>query len=352
MKPRQTIIALLLSVHGIMMAQVSAPAKVSKTYHVSKPGTLVEMMTEEEANQITHLTLQGRLNAIDFRHLRDEFKSLQVLDISTASIATYTGKAGTSPNNFYVYPANCIPAYAFCRQEKDGSYTGKASLRHIILSDKTRNIEDAAFKGCENLRICQVRRKEAPNLLPQALADSLTAVFIPLGCSDEYRRKKNWETFAFIEGEPLEVRVQIGKMGSLADELISQGIQPKEVNFLTVEGKLDENDFMLIRNMMPNLVSIDLTRCNATDIPEYTFTQKKYLLHIRFPHTLKRIGQRAFSGCTRLSGTLELPAEVTAIEYGAFMGCNNLRRVVATGNKITTLGDNLFGNEANKLEYP
>ena len=87
-------------------------------------------------------------------------------------------------------------------------------------------------------------------------------------------------------------------------------------------------------------------------IPEYTFTQKKYLLRIQLPKGLKSIGQRAFSGCGRLCGTLELPAGVTAIEYGAFMGCDNLRYVVATGNKITTLGDSLFGEDGrNKLIY-
>jgi len=50
--------------------------------------------------------------------------------------------------------------------------------------------------------------------------------------------------------------------------------------------------------------------------------------------------------------TLELPASVTAIEFGAFMGCDNLRYVLATGNKITTLGDNLFGEGVpSKLVY-
>ena len=61
---------------------LNASAQKSKTYYVAKPGTLVELMTEAEANQITHLTLQGKLNATDFRHLRDEFKSLELLDIS------------------------------------------------------------------------------------------------------------------------------------------------------------------------------------------------------------------------------------------------------------------------------
>jgi hypothetical protein len=52
-----------------------------------------------------------------------------------------------------------------------------------------------------------------------------------------------------------------------------------------------------------------------------------------------------------LCGTLVLPASVTAIEYGAFMGCDNLRYVLATGNKITTLGDNLFGESQGKIIY-
>ncbi len=64
------------------------------------------------------------------------------------------------------------------------------------------------------------------------------------------------------------------------------------------------------------------------------------------------IGQRVFSNCGRLCGTVELPASVTAIEFGVFMGCDNLRHVVSTGNKITTLGDNLFGDGVeNKLIY-
>lgn len=333
---------------GIML---NASAQTYKRYTVPKAGTLVELLTEEEAGEITHLTLQGKLNAIDFRHLRDEFKKLQVLDISTASISAYAGKNGTHPDRFYIYPANCIPSYAFCKKINDSTFVGKTSLTQVILSDKTKNIEDAAFKGCTQLKACQIRKKTPPNLLSDALADSVTAIFVPLGSSDAYRRGKRWETFAFIEGEPVGAVVQIATMGSLASELIRAGIQPKDVNFLTVEGKMDEADFTLIRNYMPNLVNVDLSKCNATVIPDYTFTQKKYLLHITLPHGLKSIGQRAFSGCGRLCGTLELPPSVTAIEYGAFMGCDNLRHVLATGNKITTLGENLFGDGADKLQY-
>lgn len=324
---------------------------VNKRYFVSKAGTLISLMTEEEANSITHLTLSGKINAEDFRHLRDEFPNLEVLDISTAEIKMYTGKAGTHPDKVYVYMPNLVPAYAFCRME-NGQAKGKLSLRKIVLSEKIKNIEDAAFKGCNNLAICQIKKKTPPNLLPEALADSITAIFVPLGSSDEYRLKNNWKSFAFIEGEPQEVSLQVGALTTLESEIQKTGLQPKDINFLTIEGKLDNNDFKLIRDYMPNLVAVDISKTNAVSIPDFTFAQKKYLLRIRLPHGLKVIGQRVFSNCGRLCGTVELPASVTAIEFGAFMGCDNLRHVVAKGDKITTLGDNLFGEGvANKLIY-
>ena len=324
MKIRQLLISFLLAA-----STLGATAQVSKTYYVSKPGTLISMMTEEEANSITHLTLTGKLNAEDFRHLRDEFPSLKVLDISNAEIKMYSGKAGTYPNGkFYIYMANFVPAYAFSNVV-NGVTKGKQTLEKVILSEKIKNIEDAAFKGCDNLKICQIRKKTAPNLLPEALAH-----------------------FAFIEGEPLETTIQVGAMGKLEDEIMKAGLQPRDINFLTIEGKLDNADFKLIRDYMPNLVSLDISKTNATTIPDFTFAQKKYLLKIKLPHNLKTIGQRVFSNCGRLAGTLELPASVTAIEFGAFMGCDNLRYVLATGDKITTLGDELFGNGVpSKLIY-
>lgn len=345
---KRTRILLLIACCAIQI--FTAMAQPMKTFYVPKPGTLVELLTEEEANQITHLRLQGKINAIDFRHLRDEFTSLRVLDLSGASISLYAGKGGTHPDKYYVYRANCIPAFAFCRRTNDSIFEGKSTLEHVVLSDKIHSIEDAAFKGCNRLAILQIRKKSAPNLMKEALADSITAVFIPLGSGDSYRTKPQWGTFAFVEGEPRGITLELTENQSLSSEIVNRGLQPKEVNFLTIKGKLDAFDFKLIRDYMPNLVSIDMEESDATAIPEYTFTQKKYMLRIKLPKGLKSIGQRAFSGCSRLCGTIELPAGVTTIEFGAFMGCENLRHVVAHG-QITTLGDNLFGEEGNKLIY-
>ena len=81
----QSILSIVVGL-GITLT-VSAQQK--KTYYVPKAGTLTELIKENEANEITYLTLQGKLNAIDFRYLRDGFSKLTVLDISNASISMY-----------------------------------------------------------------------------------------------------------------------------------------------------------------------------------------------------------------------------------------------------------------------
>lgn len=330
------------------LASMAQPAKsVSKQVFVDNPGTLISQFTLEEANNITHLIITGKINAIDFKHLRDEFGKLEILDLSNADIRMYSGKAGTYPDGFYMYLPNFIPAYAFCTSAVGAKAKGKLSLREVILSEKTVNIEDCAFKGCENLLICKINKKKAPNLLPEGLSDSTSVVFIPVGCTDTYRRKDRWADFDFVEGDPKFATLKIGEKESLQLAVQRAELQPQEINFLTIEGKLDAEDFALIRDYMPNLVTVDISKTNATSIPDFTFTQKKYLFRITLPHALRSIGQRVFSNCTKLSGTLILPPTVTSIEYGAFMGCNKLNQVVATGNRISTVGENLFGEKTN-----
>lgn len=346
MKTKHLIIAALILL--INLGRIHA--QTHKTIYVDKAGTLISQLTKEEADQITNLTITGKINATDFKYLRDDFPKLEVLDISNIDIRLYSGKSGTYPDKFYIYPPNCIPAYAFCRME-NGIAIGKPTLKRVILSNNTRNIEDNAFKGCDHLYICQINKKTAPNLLENALTDSVTAIFIPLGSKDGYRLKKRWENFVFIEGEPVETKIQISMQSSLQTEVQELGLHPKDINFLTIEGKLDAEDLKLITDYMPNLVSVDLSKTNATALSDFSFAQKKYLLRIQLPKGLKAIGQRAFSGCGRLSGTLILPAGVTSIDYGAFMGCDNLQRVIVTGNKLTTIGDQLFGDSESKLYY-
>lgn len=113
--------------------------EVKKTYFVSKPGTLISMMTEEEANQVTHLTLTGKINAVT--------SSICAMNSKIAS-ARYSeckyqyvfGKEGTYPDKFYIYMPNFVPAYAFCKME-NGIAKGKPTLKKWFFRKKSRTLK-------------------------------------------------------------------------------------------------------------------------------------------------------------------------------------------------------------------
>ncbi len=319
-------------------------------FNVSKAGQLKAEMTEEEAQTTTHLTVTGKINAKDFRLMRDSMPELSVLDLSTVNIAAMTGKGGTTDETFFVYVSKCVPEYAFCKK-KGESLEGKNTLREVWLPANLFNIEKYAFHDCRNLSVLVLRKKTPPNLFPEALNDSVTAIFVPLGCRDSYRNHKAWEPFNIMEGTPVRATVQINTPGTLGDELLKTGNQPSDIHYLTVTGTLDEADFKLIRDFMPKLVSINLAAVTASALPDYTFSQKRHLMEIILPQTLKTIGVRAFSGCVRLGGTLVLPPHINAIGEGAFLDCSRLKAVLATGRELTVIGGDLFRNEKNKLIY-
>jgi hypothetical protein len=72
-------------------------AQVIKTVNVTNAGALLNAMTVTELKTVTNLTVTGTIDARDFVTMRDSMPALAVLDISNASIASYTGNAGTLP---------------------------------------------------------------------------------------------------------------------------------------------------------------------------------------------------------------------------------------------------------------
>lgn len=332
---------------------INAQSDQTYIYKVEKAGQLQAEMTRSEAHSIRNLTLSGNLNARDFQLMRDSMDCLAILDLKDVSIKGMTGRGGTSPGGFNLYTPRTIPEYAFCKKDdtKDAPLQGKRSLREVWLPENLTTIDRYAFYGCRNLRLLVCTRKEAPNLFPDALNDSLTVVFVPVGCRDTYKNKDRWGGFNILEGTPIRISIEVSTPGTLSDEILRLGHQPSEINYLTVSGTLDNNDLKIIRDFMPKLVSIDLTRTTLTRIPDYTFSQKKFLTEVLFPPTLQSIGERAFSGCIRLGQDLILPPELNSIGEGAFLDCHRLQRVLVTGNKLSVIGKDLFRNDQNKLIY-
>lgn len=106
---------------------------------------------------------------------------------------------------------------------------------------------------------------------------------------------------------------------------------------LTVNGTLDARDFKFITDEMLNLRALDLT--NAT-IVAYNSTDKDNILPGEYHFKENTLPYCALMGLVRLQ-TVNLPANLTAIDYGAFAGCYGLTAITFPAS-LTTIGDDAF----------
>lgn len=131
----------------VFISIYASSQNVSKSLNVSNSGTLSSLLTADEKNTITHLSLTGNIDARDFTCMRDEIILLSEIDISAATIAAYNGQGGTYSSRTN-YPANQIPEYAFSNSTTS---KGKQSLIHILLPANLTSIDNYAFFNCTGL---------------------------------------------------------------------------------------------------------------------------------------------------------------------------------------------------------
>ena len=96
-----------------------------------------------------------------------------------------------------------------------------------------------------------------------------------------------------------------------------------DVYSLTVNGTLDARDFLFINDELVHLRILDLT--NAT-IVAYNSTPSDGMLPGAYIYANNTLPYCAFAGMVKLQ-TVNLPANLTAIDYGAFAGCKALTAI-------------------------
>ncbi|MBS2213887.1 leucine-rich repeat domain-containing protein [Carboxylicivirga mesophila] len=120
-------------------------AKIELTIDVTQEGTLSSLLTTENKNTVTDLTVNGFIDARDFKTLRDELPVLQYLDLSNTTIMQYQGTQGTYSDGSYNYKNNFVPLHSFYTAE------GNNQLTTIVLPANSTKLGVAAFKNCRAL---------------------------------------------------------------------------------------------------------------------------------------------------------------------------------------------------------
>ncbi|MFZ4725678.1 MAG: leucine-rich repeat domain-containing protein [Paludibacter sp.] len=279
----------------------------SKTISLPTAGKLSSLLTADEKSSITNLTITGKIDARDFKCMRDEMSVLSVLDISADTIQAFTGSGGTDPY-FDVYPANEIPRYSF---SNPNTMTGKNSLTSIKLPSTITSIGEAAFYKCSGW---------TGNLI---IPDLVTSI----GNS------------AFADCRGLNGNLTIGKNvisignGAFRDcnSLSGSLIIPSTVSTIG-DGAFSGCSEFTGHLSVPNLV---------TSVGNSAFETCNKLTGLTLGSALTTIGSYAFQSCTGLIGNLIIPNSVTIIKDNGFSNCSGLTGLTL-GNGLVTLGENAF----------
>jgi len=211
---------------------------------------------------------------------------------------------------------------------------------------------------------------------------------VPAGSKVAYQNSAQWKDFkCIIEGDYSTTKTINLSAGHLLSELTSTEFYT--INNLTLTGKIDARDFVVLRDSMYNLSVLDLsgveivaytgtdgpagstlTTYNANKIPQnafYNYNPYKVkpsltsitlpssitsignesfsgsgLTSITLPPSISTIGYRSFSNCRKLT-SINIPSSVTSIPYGAFEYCTGLNSI-SIPSSITSIAGYAFSS--------
>ena len=133
------------------------------------------------------------------------------------------------------------------------------------------------------------------------------------------------------------VEVELAAAGTLGYEVLyTPGVDVlTDVEFLKVKGKMNASDWTDIKNMT-NLLALDLSEADITELPNQVFDGKSPLSSVILPEGLKTIGEYAFRGTDIRN--MKIPSTVTTIGRAAFAGTPLTYLTFANNSQINTIG--------------
>ena len=159
------------------------------------------------------------------------------------------------------------------------------------------------------------------------------------------------------------VTVNVTKAGGLWDALEAEGITDfTKVKNLTVRGTLGNSDFLLIKNQMTDLITVDISGTDVTEIPENTFSNREFLTTVRLPEGITNFGNNAFNNCRQLEivtfgsqnavkGKITFPATLRYMNSSVFTYCEKFTHLdFSACTKLEAIESDALGGLKNLTE--
>ena len=302
-EPKVRNAKITISGTGVSSQTISVAQEAKALSLEIAPGELAKALSQIEKATITKLKLTGKIDARDFKTMRDGMPKLTIIDLNEVNIVAYSGYEGTVYNTT-TYPDNQIPQNAFC--SSNNSSDAKAGLTSFIYPSSATSVGEYAFNGCSGLTFVTI---------PSSV-DSIGR--------NAYSNCQNLSYINFPEGIIKIGNSAFYNCGSLGSIAIPSSVTTIEANAFSTCGKL----------------SSAIISEGVTSIGESAFTNCVSLTSVTIPSSVLSIGKNAFNTCEKLV-TANISEGVSSIGESAFTNCVSLTSVTIPSS-VLSIGKNAF----------
>lgn len=282
-----------------------------KSIHVTTPGTLQSLLTEQEQRELVKLKVTGVLNSNDFFSITS-IATLNYLYLDDADVEVI-------PDNAFMFGSlSLISMPKKLKRIGEGAFQ-RNNIKSPILNEGLETIGKMAFYDCNGLR--QINLPSSLRTIGESAfsAALLGGIDIPEGVVNI--GPKAFAQCRFLAEVNISSTVRtMGKRAffncpDLKIVNISDGLT-------TIESSAFKDCATLSTVRLPN---------SLTSLKDTVFSNCRQLSTIVLPETLKTIGANTFTACASLA-YIDLPIGLTDIGPGAFTYCNKLKTVIVPQN--------------------
>lgn len=304
----------------------------------STPGHLKDSITAagKDYRELQNLKITGEINALDFYFMRDSMTLLKALNLKPVKIAR-------TDTLLHFGSGSCQPRTYLEDEIPEGAMSNKTSLLQLILPDKLKIINVAAFTECKNLTgsliipdgVTKIEAGAFYNC--KSLTGTLSLPNTVTSIGDGWDRWWYGGTFGYCGFTcELILPTNLEYIGTtcFAECTNLYGSLHLPDKLKTIEAGAFHN----CRNLTGNLTIPQ----EVTAIPETAFASCGFDGTLTLHDGIVTIGEAAFQD-THFKGELTLPKDLVVLSNSVFCGCDFSGKLKLPQG-LRTIGSNVFGS--------
>lgn len=283
--------------HLFLFVFLTAFQQIQAVTVTTMAGNLEQVLENENLSQLNNLTVNGTMDARDFKFIADELPALQTLNLANATIVEYSANKAVFAN-YILYEKNVLPQLSLMG----------TNLRNIVLPNSITTIGEGAFAGCTKLETIEIPAN-VTTVGNYAFSGCSALTDITGG-----NNVTNIGDYAFSQCSAMQ-NVSSNAAKAIGAYAFLNCSQLSDFDFNSSLSVLEEGAFQGTA-----LHSANLSNCGQlTAVGAWAFADTPNLTDVQLPSSVEAIGDGAFFYSTSLH-QVNLPSKLTRINDFTFMG--------------------------------